>query len=203
MMNSDKTKFLMTYGKHGEHWNIDSVLDKAIEHQQTTGVMRLNDWVPIANSDHLEKHHVDRAIYSMPDMQNTLAGNEFIHVADKKGLIAGNHIEHIFDSSKDGEEAVRFLPWHHSDRVSEHMLNGDSYEKIKAVSGNAHAARKVLDAAKKNVDSHGYGPSTHGRALKNIKAVTSEDIAVAKKSGHTSVRMHAEETEKILKEIHD
>lgn len=199
-MSSDKTRFLMKYGKHGEHWNLDSILDSNIERYRTTGVMRLNDWTAIANSPHLTQQHVDRAIDSIPDIQDPLGGNEFIHVTNKKGLINGRHIEHIFDTAKNGIEATRFTPWHHSDRVSEHMLGEDSYEAMKAVANNVHAARKVLDAAKKSVDSHGYGSVVHEQALKNIKAVTPEDVEVAKKSGHTMVRNQATKTEKMLKD---
>lgn len=187
---SEKTAFMLKYGKEGDHYNFDDVFNKELS--KITHPRDFSDsymtWSSLGKNPSLKEHHVTSMITKVESPGLYSGGDRFLRHARDSGVLKAHHIETIFDNLKHKNDITDY-PYQLSDRASHAVFDsGDIYAKVTAVRRNASVARKVLDdiSSSDNPDFRHPG-SVWVEALRNRDAVTPADIELAKKSGHSKI----------------
>lgn len=184
-----KIGFLVKYANDGQHYKFDDLVDSAIKEPY----MKLDDWQAIGRSTKLKPEHVDKIISSRPGLHKSMAGDDFVHEVNTRGMLNSQHIETMYDHArKTGGVLEDWMPIHHSDRISDDYLTSNKSVHRLVAARNNKAARKVLDAAKETPKENPYGASAHVGALRNLNVLELHDLSTARESNFPQVKAEAE-----------
>lgn len=183
---SDKTDFLLRYGKNGVHYDYEHEFRKALN-EKVVGPSLYKH--PLFSEKHLNEF-----VNSDPKVGHPHTFN-LLQYSRGKGILTKHHIETLFDNKSDTDKRdVAKLPGTYlSPRIGHWMFdNGNIYDKTNAVKMHPSVARKVLDdiASSDNPD-HVHPSSVWQTAIQNKDAVTQNDLDIAKKSGHSMIKYTA------------